>query len=240
MVWLALTRRRQQFLAQVVKLYQEKQEPVHYEIVAEALGVSRWTAYDMLKALEQQGLLEAQYIVKLGSKLPGRSMVRFRPTSKAYGFVCSPGPSDDWHTIKEQLLSSLRQTLGRLQARGGSKSDDASQLAQRMLDEGAGQQSPLNSSAYTLAALVISLRALGERGTNLGQRLIAVSSRPELGLATFAGTALGSLTRTATSFNLVSQAAEKVRQLTESLAKIAPQELLKLKRFLEEALRVGQ
>lgn len=237
---MVLTRRRQQFLAQVIKLCQEKKAPVHYEAVAEALGVSRWTAYDMLKTLEQQGLLEAQYAVRPGIKVPGRSVVRFSPTPKAYDFISAPGPSEDWHALKEQLLSSLRQKLGGLQGRGSSKTDDASRLAQRMLDEGTAQQNPLNSSAYTLAALVISLKALGERGTNLGQRIIAASSRPELGLATFAGTALGSLTRTATSFNLVSQATDKVRQFTESLAKIAPQELLKLKRFLEEALQLGQ
>ncbi len=51
----SLTERRKQFLQKLLDLYRRTNLPVHYESVAQALGVSKWTAYDMLKALEKLG-----------------------------------------------------------------------------------------------------------------------------------------------------------------------------------------
>jgi len=73
-----LTERRKQFLRGVVDMYRRTRLPVHYETLAERLGVSKWTAYDVLRALEEQGLLTRDYTVNRGE--PGRSQIVFVPT----------------------------------------------------------------------------------------------------------------------------------------------------------------
>jgi len=75
-----ITRRQLQFLESVVKLYEEKQFPISYKEVATSLGVSRWTAYDILQELYRKGYLEAKYRPVGG---PGRSEILFAPTEEA-------------------------------------------------------------------------------------------------------------------------------------------------------------
>jgi hypothetical protein len=48
-----LTGRQRAFLSTFLDLYREAQEPLHYTTVAQRLGVSKITAYDMLRLLEE-------------------------------------------------------------------------------------------------------------------------------------------------------------------------------------------
>ena len=50
-----LTRRRYQFLETLARLVEESGGPVHYGDVADSLDVSKWTAYDMMRELVDQG-----------------------------------------------------------------------------------------------------------------------------------------------------------------------------------------
>ena len=52
-----LTFRQKTFLSKLLDLYHEMREPVHYSLVAERLGLSSSTAYDMLRLLEQKGMV---------------------------------------------------------------------------------------------------------------------------------------------------------------------------------------
>ena len=61
-----MTERSKDFLRELNRLYRNKQEPVHYEAVAKGLGVSKWTAYDMLKKLVASGLARSEYVVSRG------------------------------------------------------------------------------------------------------------------------------------------------------------------------------
>jgi Iron dependent repressor, N-terminal DNA binding domain. len=74
---MALTRRRREFLSKINKLYQGTGQPVHYTTVAQALGVSKWTAYDILRELEKEDLLNVEYAVSREERNPGRSQVFF-------------------------------------------------------------------------------------------------------------------------------------------------------------------
>lgn len=48
-----LTGRQREFLGKFLDLYQEARQPLHYPVVAERLGVSPMTAYDMFRLLEE-------------------------------------------------------------------------------------------------------------------------------------------------------------------------------------------
>ncbi len=103
-----LTRRRQEFLKAVIDLYQKTGQPVHYTQVAEALGVSPWTAYDILTLLAQAGYLEVVHQVDRREETPGRSKVKFRPTSLAFSSLNACARCE-WENIQRELLERLRE-----------------------------------------------------------------------------------------------------------------------------------
>jgi len=83
-----ITPRQKEFLLALIDLYQQSGSPVHYSEVAQKMGVSKWTAYDMLKLLHKENLLEVEYLIPelvnyKGEKL-GRSTITFFPTKKGY------------------------------------------------------------------------------------------------------------------------------------------------------------
>ncbi|MBE3555043.1 MAG: Lrp/AsnC family transcriptional regulator, partial [Thermicanus sp.] len=101
-----LTERRKQFLQKLIDLYQMTNLPVHYETLAHALGVSKWTAYDMMRELEKQGYLSRDYALHPGEI--GRSQIVFQPTEKAselFNLKRSEGINpEEWHITKKELL----------------------------------------------------------------------------------------------------------------------------------------
>ena len=76
---MGLTPRQRQFLEALAELCRTSGRSVHYSAVAEALSVSPFSAYDMLKVLESKGVVSSEYVVEGGSPSPGRSAIRFWP-----------------------------------------------------------------------------------------------------------------------------------------------------------------
>jgi len=67
-----LTRRQQQFLSQFLDIHREMGHSVHYVVVAERLGISKVSAYEMLRLLEEKELVKAEYQSNPGQHGPGR------------------------------------------------------------------------------------------------------------------------------------------------------------------------
>ena len=106
-----LTRRQEAFIRTLVDLYSETEEPIHYPKLAERLGVSPFTAYDMLRLLEERGYARCEYQVAEGKRQPGRSIVIFAPTTKAHQLMASlraDVPEGDWERVKDVLVALLR------------------------------------------------------------------------------------------------------------------------------------
>ncbi|MGQ9513304.1 hypothetical protein [Thermodesulfitimonas sp.] len=219
---MALTRRRRNFLAVVVRLYQESAQPVHYTRVAEALGVSRWTAYDLLRQLEKGGYLEALYETGKDEKGPGRTSVYYRPTPQALRKV-ERGGADDWSVLRERLLRLL---------------DDRKKVAQEavaeILQELPGIQERLAKAACNVAVLLAQLEEIGSRGRRALAAAVARARQPEEGLSLFAGAVMGSLLRVR---GVVSeQVGECIRRLQGHLAELEPREAFFLANFVKEGL----
>ena len=106
-----LTGRQRQFLHSFLDLYREARQPLHYSAVAERLGVSPMTAYDMLRLLEERGLLASEYV--LPQQGPGRSTIVFRPTEKATALTTQPATAEwerrEWEKAKDRILQTLRE-----------------------------------------------------------------------------------------------------------------------------------
>jgi hypothetical protein len=146
---MSLTVRQRAMLEQLIELYREAREPIHYTVAAQRLGVRNTTAYEMLKLLEREGYVTSQYILP-GSAGPGRSSVVFAPTSRAHAtFRHLAGSVDsdaDWQAAKRQILSKLGQGEGIEQS-----------LLQELLARLSDAEPPLVFCAKTLTALLLNL-----------------------------------------------------------------------------------
>jgi DNA-binding MarR family transcriptional regulator len=107
-----LTRRQEAFMRQLLALYTELQEPIHYSTLAERIGVSRITAYDMLRVLEEKGYAESVYQLTPERSGPGRSTVLYRPTPKANQAISqlvAAANAPDWSSLTEDIIQRMRQ-----------------------------------------------------------------------------------------------------------------------------------
>jgi len=108
-----LTHRQLQFLSQFLDIYREMEHSVHYIAVAERLGIGKVTAYEMLRLLEEKGLVRAEYQSNPGQHGPGRSAVVFYPTQEATRLINvlagNPADIENWQVAKEQILRQLRE-----------------------------------------------------------------------------------------------------------------------------------
>lgn len=108
-----LTRRQEEFIENLIDLSQELDGPIHYSVLAERLGVSPFTAYDMLRLLEEKGMVSSEYQVAEGKSGPGRAERLFYPLKQrnrqmAERFGAISTSDEEW---KQVVLSKVRQGL---------------------------------------------------------------------------------------------------------------------------------
>jgi len=181
-----LTLRQKAFLDKLIDLYHEAHHPIHYSVLAEKLGVSRFSAYDMLRLLETKGLVRSEYVLEEHKGGPGRSAVFFYPLARAREvlsrLVGTPAEQREWAATQERILADLRQA-----ERGEGR------LLEDLLAAIPKTISPLAYSAQVLGALFYAARNWVEE---LDKGLSALLSPEEMsapgsGLDLLAGFALG-------------------------------------------------
>lgn len=109
-----LSSRQRGFLSNLLDLYYEAEAPVHYVSVARALDVSPVTAYEMLRLLEDKGLVRSEAVRPQGHR--GRSVVVFSPTEKATALLSELMGNTlsewKWEQAKANVLRVLEQGKG--------------------------------------------------------------------------------------------------------------------------------
>jgi len=70
-----LTHRQETFILRLLDLSHEMNGPIHYSALAKRVGVSPFTAYDMLRLLEEKGLVRSEYRIEPRKTSVGRSEV---------------------------------------------------------------------------------------------------------------------------------------------------------------------
>jgi DNA-binding MarR family transcriptional regulator len=222
-----LTERRKQFLQKLIDLYQKTNVPVHYETLAKAIGVSKWTAYDMLKELEKLGYLTRDYAVNPGET--GRSQIVFLPTVKASDLfeqkrseVINP---KEWETTKAKLLQFLNSL------KGASISD----AIQRVLEEIPKVQVQVAFCAYIIGLLLVYLRKLGGRTESLIQNLVQNAPTSDMRMTMFVGTVLGTIIQTM-NHEMGIEVTDLVGRFLKSIHDLSDLERGMLSDFLDEAL----
>ncbi len=111
-----LTPRQNEFLSKVVDLYQLAGRPIHYTTIAGNLGISKWSAYDMMKLLEDKGLIISSYDVPEIGKCRGRSSIVFSPTAKGQNLIKELSgiipEKQEWQKLRVKILENLSKLEG--------------------------------------------------------------------------------------------------------------------------------
>jgi hypothetical protein len=191
-----ITERQKEFLQSLIGLYQEKDTPIHYSEVALKMGVSKWTAYDMLQLLHKEGFLEIEYFIpesdndKWGKS--GRSIITFFPTKK--GYLVSNLPQRKLST-KAAELNKLKNKI--IQKFGGIK---GKLNLKDLFKEALQTKSPLIFCACVLLVLILLIKKITEEIAEiklLSQAIPhgATDAYIELALIVFVGMCFGVLTK---------------------------------------------
>lgn len=145
----APTARQKEFLQALIRLWQADQEPVHYSRLAESMGVSRFSAYDMLRVLEAQGLAQASYALEHAGASTGRSSVYFTPSPIGLGLgnAGDAPPAAEWRTFRARLLGQLE----------ASQPQDDDALMDDLLEQIPQRRSPIFYGSEVIAALLLNL-----------------------------------------------------------------------------------
>lgn len=147
-----LTFRQKVFLSKLLDAYRDMKEPVHYSVIANRLGLNNSTAYDMLRMLEQKGMVVSVYDTPKETAGPGRASIRFIPTAQAIElFSHLTGDireQDKWDDIKTRVLTNL--------GKGAVK--DYKDILDDLLARIPESSSSLVQCAEVITALLLQLR----------------------------------------------------------------------------------
>jgi hypothetical protein len=123
----SLTTRRLECLAALDAAAGAAGGPVHYSAVAGPLGISAWTAYDLLRELERDGLVAASYTHRAGVAV-GRTQVGFAPTATGRAALGEPAAP----LAEERALRRAQASVARVGSVAGALA--AAERASRGLD----------------------------------------------------------------------------------------------------------
>lgn len=229
---LKLTPRQQAFLDKLFELYREFKGPVHYSLVADKLGVNKFSAYDMLKVLEEKGVAASDYVLSDNQAGPGRSQVVFYPTNHAAQFLTQLRDefrqNGDWQTVKRRVLRRLEE------ARQSTNPGEALREALSNLSD---SKPSLNYCAEMISVLLLNIQHL--RDHNLIPALNSLSVTGQVGLGALAGLSLAStLTNDSNDTNLTDKLITHTQRFQKQLAEMSDESISKLSSFLNDAVIV--
>jgi energy-coupling factor transport system substrate-specific component len=228
-----LTGRQREFLRRFFDLYRGAKQPIHYAQLAEKVGVSKPTAYDMLRLLEERGLVASEYVLpKEGG--PGRSSIVFYPTEKAANKMAQLAGRDwgkeEWEQAKGHILQALREV----------KDADYQNFLDEILLRIPERKSPMLYVAEMITAAMLSLNQLKEEveARGLFENLRTLGFPGELGLNALAGLTLG--------LTLVEKANRRVTTLLlsytqkyqDNLARLSAENKKRLSDFAQEVMKI--
>jgi len=227
-----LTPRQRAFLDKLRDLYRERRRPVHYSTIAERLGVSKFSAYDMLRVLVQKGVAGSEYLLSAGRRGPGRSRVVFYPTVSNSREDQATESDEDWLRFKQRLLKELRE----------ARDVDYREKLADFLSHLPNLHAPLEYCAEMIAALLMNLDLLKERVSerNPLRSLSSLLTAGETGLGTLAGLSLGSMLMAVGESSLTNRLLTSIRRYQDHLSQLSEENKHRLTDFLQEALAVFQ
>lgn len=228
-----LTGRQRAFLGQFLDLYRENREALHYTDVAERLGVSKITAYDMLRLLEERGLVQSEYVLRGKGRGAGRSSIVFRPTPQAHVLFAelmgSAGALEEWETARRRILEAL--------ATGKEGYED---LLEEILARLPSREYPILYAAEMVTAVILSLQLLRVEasGSSRFDKLRSLGLPGEAGLSALGGLALGLSFVERVNRRLIGLLLPYVGRYQETIATLSAESKRRLSNFVGEVMKI--
>jgi hypothetical protein len=229
-----ITYRQQQFLSQFLDIYREMHTPVHYITVAERLGVGNVTAYEMLRLLEDHGLLRAEYQTNPDQHGPGRSQVLFYPTNEAAQLLESlTGNSTDikdWQIVKEQILKKLR----------AGNMEGYEDLLNNFLARSQEKKSPLIFATEMITSVVLTLTMLKDKPEiqNLLEQMSRIGFPHEISLGVMSGITMFLSVLENTNRHTTSMLLAQVGHYEKAIAQLNNERLRLLNSYTREVVQI--
>jgi len=240
-----ITKRQKEFLQSLTDLYQQKDAPIHYSEVAQKMGVSKWTAYDMLQLLHKEGFLEVEYLIPKSDNYKwgklGRSTITFFPTKK--GYTVSNLFQRNLHTKATEfnkLKKDIIQKFGEIKGKYNLKD---------LFKEALKTKSPLIFCACVLLILILLIKKISEgiAEIQLLSQVIptnATNAYIELVLTVFVGMCFGILTKYINNIpkyitgpnNNLDEYADYIQTYNQYVSQMDKEEQSSLLDFLKETL----
>jgi len=227
-----LTGRQRAFLSGFLDLYREAREPLHYTDIAKRLGVSKITAYDMLRLLEGRGLVQSEYVLRGKGQGAGRSSIVFRPTPQADALFAelSGGVENQalWEAEKQHILNALETC------------DDHQDLLEELLRRLPTNQSPLVQAAEMITAVILSLHLLSKDTATSGlfDKLRSLGLPGEAGLVALGGLAMGLSFVEQANRRLIEQLLAYMGRYQQIVANLNTESKRKLTGFVREVMQM--
>jgi predicted transcriptional regulator len=227
-----LTGRQKDFLSKFLDLYREADRPLHYAVLADRVGVTKITAYDMLRLLEERGLVASEYVL-LKEGGPGRSSIVFYPTERAAKAMAQQAGEDwdkkEWERVRERILQALDERRGAYQ-----------NLLDEILLRIPKRKSPMLYATEMITAIFLQLHQLRDelKINGIFPDLHLVGLPDELGLNALPGLTLG--------LTLVEKANRRVTTLLlsytqryqDNLARLSADNKKRLSDFAQEVMKI--
>jgi len=229
-----LTGRQKMFLSRFLDLYREAEGPVHYTAVAEKLGVSRVTAYEMLRLLEEKGLVSSDYVLPQSGHGPGRSSIVFRPTEKAHALMAELAgedwDSEEWEEVKKRILQAVRE----------GKGTDYRELLNEILLRIPERKSPMLYLAEMITAVILVLHQIREEAQAAGvfEHLRNLGLPGGLGLSALAGLTLGLTLVEKANRRFTTLLLSYSQKYQEHLSRLSTERRRALSEFAQEVMKI--
>lgn len=225
-----LTKRQAEFLEVIKELYLESDQPVHYETVGRQLGVSKWTAYDHIRALEKKGFVDSIYINDRTTSQVGRPRIGIIP--KLYQVDVKE--SQDIREKKRELLATLQQW------QTSFKQINLQELAK----EAKKCSIPELNCLYMITIVVLILKKKQEIGAASWIKGFFSTLSPEISIISSVGLVVGIIFNSSLnkgeSSDMLEWFKEQLVKAQHSLAQFSEQEKVRLAKFWERALEASQ
>lgn len=140
--YIRLTRRQQEVLKALVKIYLESQAPVSYKEIAEFVGISKWTSYDIIQEIVKKGFANAYYKPKNG---PGRTEVLYIPKEVAIDRISDLEPSKSQFFVKKWVSNQIKKFSKQ------SPESYIKEISNKIIDD----KNPLNIVLYVITLLIL-------------------------------------------------------------------------------------
>jgi DNA-binding PadR family transcriptional regulator len=215
-------------LDNLFELYREFKGPVHYSVVAKKLGVNKFSAYDMLKILEEKGVAASSYVLNDDQTGPGRSQIVFYPTNKAAQFLTQLREemrnSGDWQKVKQRILRQLEE----------ARQNNPVDALRAALSNLAEAKPSFNYCAEMVSVLLLNIERL--RDHKLLPALDSLNISGQVGLGALAGLSLASaLTNEAEDTSLTEKLLAQTQRFQTQLAEMSDDSIKRLSAFLTDA-----